>query len=80
MADERQDLILGAYGGGMDFFRLKGAVECHFEGLPRGRRQLHRQCRASAFHPGRCADVTANGQVVRAHWAKSTRWWPRITT
>ena len=32
MADEPKVLSLGAYGGGMDFFELKGAVEAVLAG------------------------------------------------
>jgi phenylalanyl-tRNA synthetase beta chain len=54
LADERQVLMLGAYGG-TDFFTLKGDVEA-----------ILAQCRVSAeavfaqnpsYHPGRCADL-----------------------
>ncbi|MDD7221917.1 MAG: phenylalanine--tRNA ligase subunit beta [Eubacteriales bacterium] len=64
MADERQDLILGAYGGGMDFFRLKGAVEAILKAFRVDGVSYIANAERPAFHPGRCADVTANGQVI----------------
>ena len=64
MADERQDLILGAYGGGMDFFRLKGAVEAILKAFRVDGVSYTANAERPAFHPGRCADVTVNGQVI----------------
>ncbi len=62
--DERQDLILGAYGGGMDFFRLKGAVEAILKAFRSTASAYTANAERPAFHPGRCADVTVNGQVI----------------
>ena len=63
LADERQQVILGAYGNQIDFFRLKGAVEALLNAF-----DISAEYRAdrenAAFHPGRCADVLVNGEVI----------------
>ncbi len=64
MALETQDLILGAYGGGMDFFRLKGAVETILKAFHISNAVYTATAQRPAFHPGRCADVSVDGQVV----------------
>jgi len=64
MAKETQDLILGAYGGGMDFFRLKGAVETLLAAFKLDGVSYAANAERPAFHPGRCADVLLEGQVI----------------
>ena len=64
MALETQDLILGAYGGNMDFFRLKGAVETILNAFKVSGVTYTATAQRPAFHPGRCADVTVEGQVI----------------
>ena len=61
MADEKPMLSLGAYGGEMDFFTIKGTVEAICENL--GVRGLSFRARQDlpAFHPGRCAEVSVHG-------------------
>ena len=65
LPEERPAVVLGLYGGGRDFYDLKGMVELLLERLG------VRDCRYAAweqnptFHPGRCARVTsADGQVL----------------
>ena len=78
MADERQDLILRRLRRRYGLLPPEGRCGSHFEGLPRGRRQLHdANAERPAFHPGRCADVTANGQVMRHTGRNPSRWWPK---
>ncbi|MDR2355427.1 MAG: phenylalanine--tRNA ligase subunit beta [Clostridiales Family XIII bacterium] len=56
LPEERIALSLGAYGGGMDFFRMKGVLEALFERF--GRKVSYEAERAAAaWHPGRCARV-----------------------
>lgn len=58
-ADEKEHLVMGAYGADADFFKLKGAVEdvlaaVHAEGE-------FRRSSLPFLHPGRGADVFVNG-------------------
>ena len=57
LADEPKVLALGAYGGGIDFFALKGAVETVLDALrvPGARFSAERE--NPSYHPGRCAKV-----------------------
>ena len=57
LADEPKMLSLGAYGDGMDFFTLKGAVETLLNRM-RIREVRFAACKDNAaYHPGRCAEV-----------------------
>ena len=57
LADERTVLTLGAYGGGMDFFALKGAVETLLCAARTPDVRFTADTETAAFHPGRCAAV-----------------------
>ena len=57
LADERTVLTLGAYGGGMDFFALKGAVEALLCAVRTPDVRFTADTETAAFHPGRCAAV-----------------------
>ena len=57
LADERTVLTLGAYGGGMDFFALKGAVEALLCAARTPDVRFTADTETAAFHPGRCAAV-----------------------
>jgi len=67
LAVESRILTLGAYGEGMDFFRLKGVIEAilqairaenvRFEG-PSG------EPSDASYHPGRCATVWCGGECI----------------
>ena len=63
LANEKQQLILGAYGNEASFFKLKGAVETLLKAF-----QIQAEYRAdhtnATFHPGRCADVIVGGEVI----------------
>lgn len=59
MADEPKFLCLGAYGGDMDFFRLKGAVERILGGLRVEGLSFEAESANPSYHPGRCAKVFA---------------------
>jgi len=59
LADEPKMLALGAYGDGMDFYALKGAVEELLDALRiRDVRFVTRRENPS-YHPGRCAELYA---------------------
>nr|WP_325185928.1 phenylalanine--tRNA ligase subunit beta [uncultured Oscillibacter sp.] len=64
MADEPKVLSLGAYGGGMDFFDLKGAVETVLEGLRITGVQFEAERENPSYHPGRCARIVRDGAVL----------------
>ena len=64
MADEPKVLSLGAYGGDMDFFTLKGAVETVLEGLRITGVQYEAETKNPSYHPGRCARICRDGKVL----------------
>ena len=57
LADEPKVLTLGAYGGGMDFFALKGAVEAVLKQLRVEDVRFLADRENPSYHPGRCARV-----------------------
>ncbi len=57
LADEPKIIALGAYGGDMDFYKLKGVVESIFESIRIENVRFDAQKKNPAYHPGRCADV-----------------------
>ena len=64
LADERVMLSLGAYGDGMDFFALKGVVEQLLAAMNVKNVTMAARRDVAAFHPGRCAEVRANGEFL----------------
>ena len=64
MADEPKLLCLGGYGGGMDFFQLKGAVERILAGLRISDVTFEAESENPSYHPGRCARVYAGGKLL----------------
>ncbi len=64
LAMEAQILTLGAYGNGMDFFTMKGAVEALLKGI-RARDVRFEPCTEDpSYHPGRCAYVYSGADIV----------------
>ena len=61
LADERTVLTLGAYGGDVDFFALKGAVEALLCAARTPDVRFTADTETAAFHPGRCAAVWSGG-------------------
>ncbi|MBR6259449.1 MAG: phenylalanine--tRNA ligase subunit beta, partial [Oscillospiraceae bacterium] len=57
LADEPKILSLGAYGDGMDFFNLKGAVEAILASLRIENVRYEAVSDNPSYHPGRCAAV-----------------------
>lgn len=64
LADETLWLTLGEYGGGADFFQLKGCVEALLKDLRIENIRFHARRDDPSYHPGRCADISASGTVV----------------
>ena len=65
LAVEKKALSLGAYGEGMDFFALKGAVEAILGEIRATDITFEApQIPNPSYHPGRCAQVLVNGQEV----------------
>ncbi|MEG1878112.1 MAG: phenylalanine--tRNA ligase subunit beta [Pseudoflavonifractor sp.] len=61
LADERVVLSLGGYGEGLDFFGFKGVIERILAGMNVKQLSFEARSDIGAFHPGRCAEVRANG-------------------
>ena len=64
LAQEEKYLTLGAYGEGMDFFTLKGAVEAVLGALRCANITLSAVQDNPSYHPGRCAAVYADGKQL----------------
>ncbi len=60
---ERRRLIVGMYGEG-DYFHLKGIVEMLLERMGVSGWEIAAKTNESVFHPGRCAELTINGQSL----------------
>ena len=64
LAKEDRVLTLGAYGDGVDFYDLKGAVEALLRGI-RAEDVVFEPCADNpSYHPGRCATVCAGDRVI----------------
>ncbi len=63
-AREPKILSLGAYGGGMDFYKLKGAVESILEAMRIEGVEYAAVRDNPSYHPGRCASVSVNGKTI----------------
>jgi len=64
MADEPKVLSLGGYGGGMDFFELKGAAEAVLNGLRVKDVRFEAEKENPSYHPGRCARVYSGERLL----------------
>ena len=64
MADEPKVLSLGGYGGGIDFFEMKGAAEAVLAGLRIGDVRFEAEREAPSYHPGRCAKVYSGERLL----------------
>ena len=63
-AREPKILSLGAYGGGMDFYKLKGAVESILEAMRIEGAEYAAVRDNPSYHPGRCASVSVSGKTL----------------
>ena len=64
LAVEPKFLTLGAYGGDMDFFTIKGAVEAILKDLRAADVVFYPCADDPSYHPGRCAGVRAGNQHI----------------
>ena len=64
LADEPKVLTLGAYGGGMDFFAIKGAVEAVLKQLRIENVRFLADTENPSYHPGRCAKVYCGDRLL----------------
>ncbi len=64
LADEETWLVLGEYGDKADFFQLKGCVEAILRDARVQDVAFAAETGEAAFHPGRCARITAGGDTI----------------
>ncbi len=64
LAVEKKVLSMGAYGDGMNFFALKGAVEAILKELRVEKVSFRAVSDNPSYHPGRCAQVMSGETVV----------------
>ena len=65
LPEEREQLTLGAYGEGMDFYVMKGVIEELFEHIGmQDKVHYEPSCDRPYLHPGRKADIIYQGQTV----------------
>ncbi len=64
LADEPKTLSIGAYGEGVDFFALKGWIECILNELDIHDLHFSADRDNPSYHPGRCATIVADGRLV----------------
>ncbi len=64
LAMEAQILTLGAYGNGMDFFTMKGAVEALLADIQAPEVRFEACAEDPSYHPGRCAYVYSGSDIV----------------
>ena len=67
LADERKVLTLGAYGGDMDFYAMKGTIEAILKDLRVDEIRFQGPTGApsdASYHPGRCATVWAGSSCI----------------
>ena len=64
LPDENLKIILGAYGGGFDFYALKGGIEALLARCGVKEYTVAPAADRPAYHPGRCAVLTAGKQEI----------------
>ncbi|MEG1633545.1 MAG: phenylalanine--tRNA ligase subunit beta [Oscillospiraceae bacterium] len=64
LADEPRVVVLGAYGDGMSFYKLKGAVEAILADLKIAGASFVADRENPSYHPGRCAKVYAGKTLI----------------
>ena len=63
LPDERLTVSVGMYGNG-DFYTVKGMLENMFAELGTAKVRYERECNDPSFHPGRCAQLIADGKRI----------------
>lgn len=71
LPEEPQRLCIGMYGGGVDFYGIKGIIEGLLDSVG-VKNAEYEPCKgvsevfgeAPAFHPGRCAQIIKDGKVI----------------
>ena len=61
LPEEPKMLLLGSYGAGETFFRMKGELDAIFSALNLPRASYTAVQNNPSYHPGRCASVSING-------------------
>ena len=61
---EKQSLVLGAYGAGMDFYRLKGHIEALLIQMNIPAIRFKPESGNPSYHPGRCAAVCSGSSCL----------------
>ena len=61
LPEEPKMLVLGSYGAGESFFKMKGELEAIMTGLRLPKATYTAVTDHPAYHPGRCAAVSING-------------------
>ena len=61
---EPKMLLLGSYGDGETFFKMKGELEAIFDGLRRPKATYTAVKDNPSFHPGRCASVKIGNVIL----------------
>ena len=64
LPEERKTLVAAAYGPGRDFYTLKGAIEQALQAVKVFDYEMEADSTYPAFHPGRCAKLTLDGQEI----------------
>ena len=64
LPEEPKILVLGSYGAGESFFKLKGELEAVFKNLRVKKASYEAAKDNPSYHPGRCAKVTIDGMDV----------------
>ena len=64
LPQEPKMLVLGSYGEGETFFKLKGEIEAVFAGLRLKKSRYTALKTNPSYHPGRCASISVDGVEV----------------
>jgi len=64
MPIEKGKLVIGMYGGGEDFYSIKGIIEEMLKGLKMNKLEFVKEPDHSTFHPGRCANVFYHDRLL----------------
>ena len=64
LPQEPKMLVLGSYGEGETFFKLKGEIEAVFAGLRLKKARYTALKTNPSYHPGRCASISVDGVEV----------------